>query len=339
MQASQQCFVLTCETIFLAGGETMPLSRSRISQIAFVLSFFAFFTPLSAATLNVPPAQASQAPLALTSQQQSQLHDLAVRVLQHADKAGCKKGSCTILVANFTDSSGSTSLLGLQLADAVSEQLAAVAADIQVADRKRLYEFLERERIPSKTLAEDNAERWLAIEQSANAVLIGRMDGDRDKWIVTLQLLDAHFLVRTAREHREVLKGPQERVELPMTGTDEQLRKPVEPFRERSASQTAEDQGIPRAGVNGVTVPHGVYMPSPSYTDFGRTTKFQGTIILLITISEEGHAENLEVLKGLPFGLNQAALNTVRTWKFRPSTLEGKPVPVKVPIEVTFRLY
>jgi protein TonB len=124
-----------------------------------------------------------------------------------------------------------------------------------------------------------------------------------------------------------------------MTGTDEQLRKPVEPFKEVSASQVAEDQGILRAGVHGVTVPRGVHMPSPSYTDFARTAKIQGTIVLLITITEDGHAENLEVLKGLPFGLNQAALNTVRTWKFRPSTLEGKPIPVKVPIEVTFRLY
>jgi TonB family protein len=317
----------------------MPLWRSRIAQITFVLSFFTFFTPLFPVTPNVPPAQAPQTPLPLTPQQHTQLNDLASRVLQHADRAGCKKGSCTILVANFTDSSGSTSILGMQLADAVSEQLAVAAADIQVADRKRLYEYLERERIPSKSLAEDNAERWLAMEQSANAVLIGRLNGDRDKWIVALELLDAHFRVRAPREHREVLKGPQERVELTMTGTDEQLRKPVEPFKEVSASQVAEDQGILRAGVHGVTVPRGVHMPSPSYTDFARTAKIQGTIVLLITITEDGHAENLEVLKGLPFGLNQAALNTVRTWKFRPSTLEGKPIPVKVPIEVTFRLY
>jgi TonB family protein len=330
--------VLLGETFF-RGGKTMFFSGPRFSWLALLLSFTTCLTPLSPATPNVLPAQASLAPPALASQQQSQLHDLAVRVLQHADRAGCKKGSCTILVGNFTDSSGSTSILGTQLADAVSEQLAAVTADIQVADRKRLYEYLERERIPSKALAEDNAERWLAMEQSANAVLIGRLDGDGDKLTVTVQLLDAHYLVRGFIGHRKVLKGPQEKVELTTTGTDEQFRKPAEPFREASASQVAEDQGIPRAGVHGVTAPSGVYTPSPSYTDFARTAKIQGMIILLITVSVEGRAENLEVLKGLPFGLNQAALNVVRTWKFRPSTLEGRPIAAKVPIEVTFRLY
>ena len=316
----------------------MLLLRSCVSWPALILLFAGFLNPLSPAAANVPPAQAPQAPLALTYQQQDQLRDLAARVLQHADKAGCKKSACTILVANFTDSSGSTSMLGMQLADAVSEQLAAATKDIRVADRKRLYEFLETERIPSKFLVEDNAERWLAMEQSANAVLVGHLDGGADKLIVTLQLLDAHFLVGP-RGHREVRKGPLQRVEMTIIGTDEQFLKPAEPFREASVSQAAEERGILRAGVHGVTVPSGVYMPTPDYTDPARIAKFQGSLIVLVTVSEEGHAENLKVLKGLPFGLNQKALNIVQTWKFRPATRDGVAVPVQVPIEVTFHLY
>ena len=176
------------------------------------------------------------------------------------------------------------------------------------------------------------------MEQSANAVLVGHLDGGGDRLTVTLQLLDAHFLVGP-REHREVCKGPQEKVELTITGVDEQSRMAAEPFREASASQVAEDQGILRAGRNGVTVPSGVYMPTPDYTDPARIAKFQGSLVVLVKVSEEGRAEDLKVLHGLPFGLNQKALNTVRTWKFRPVTLDGKAVPVQVPIEVTFRLY
>jgi TonB family protein len=317
----------------------MLLLGPRISRLALVLLFVAFLIPLSTANSNVPPGQAPQTPLALSFQQQDQLRDLAARVLNHADKAGCKKSACTILVANFTDSSGSTSILGMQLADAVSEQLAAAAADIRVADRKRLYAYLETERIPSKTLTEDNAERWLAMEQSANAVLVGHLEGHGDKLTLTLQLLDAHYLVGNPREHREVRKGPEEKVEMTIPGADEQFRKSAEPFREVLASQVAEDQGILRAGVHGVTVPSGVYMPAPDYTDPARIAKFQGSLILLVKVSEEGRAEDLRVLHGLPFGLNQKALNTVRTWKFRPAILDGKAVPVQVPIEVTFRLY
>jgi TonB family protein len=80
-------------------------------------------------------------------------------------------------------------------------------------------------------------------------------------------------------------------------------------------------------------------MPTPDYTDPARIAKFQGSLVVLVKISEEGRAEDLKVLHGLPFGLNQTALDTVRTWKFRPATLDGKPVPVQIPIEVTFRLY
>jgi len=316
----------------------MLLFVSRISRLALFLSLSTLFVSLSPATPNLPHGQAPQTPLSLSFGQPDQLRDLAVRVLEHADKAGCKKGSCTILVANFTDSAGSTSILGMQLADAVSEQLAAAAGDIRVVDRKRLYAFLETERIPSKFLAEDNAERWLAMEQSANAVLIGHLDGGGGRLTVTLQLLDAHFLVGP-REHREVRKGPQEKVEMSIIGIDEQSRTQAEPFSEASASKVAEDQGILRAGRNGVTVPSGVYMPTPDYTDPARIAKFQGSLVVLVKISEEGRAEDLKVLHGLPFGLNQTALDTVRSWKFRPATLDGKSVPVQVPIEVTFRLY
>jgi TonB family protein len=316
----------------------MLLLGSHVSLIALVSLFAAFLATLSPANPKTPLAQAPQTPLSLSFEQQDQLRDLAARVLQHAEKAGCKKDACAILVVNFTDSSGSTSILGMQLADAVSEQLAAGAMDIRIVNRKHLYEFLETERIPSKFLVEDNAERWLAMEQSANAVLVGHLDGGGDRLIVTLQLLDAHFLVGP-RERREVRKGPMEKVELTITGVDEQSRMAEEPFREASASQVAEDQGILRAGRNGVTVPSGVYMPTPDYTDPARIAKFQGSLVVLVKVSEEGRAEDLKVLRGLPFGLNQTALDTVRTWKFRPATLDGKPVPVQVPIEVTFRLY
>jgi TonB family protein len=317
----------------------MLLLDSRISRIALVSLFAGFLATLSPANSNAPPAQAPQMPLSLSFEQQNQLRDLAARVLDHADKAGCKKGACTILVANFTDSSGSTSILGMQFADAVSEQLAAGVMDIRIVNRKRLYEFLETERIPSTFLAEENAERWLAIKQSANAVLVGHLGGNGDKLTLTVQLLDAHFLTGNPRDHREGRKGPQEKVQMTITGTDEQFRKPAEPFREAPASQAAEDQGALRAGRNGVTIPIGYYAPTPEYTDFARTTKIQGAIVLMATVSEAGGAENLKIVKGLPYGLNQASLDAVRKWKFHPATLDGKPVPVQVPIEVTFRLF
>ena len=282
-------------------------------------------------------AQAPQSPMALSSQQQEQLRDLASRVLQHADKAGCKGNSCTILVANFTGPSGSTSILGIQLADTVSAQLATEAKGIHIADRRKLQAFLEKERIQSKLLEDDNAARWLAMGQSANFVLVGYLKGERDKLTVRVQLLDASR-IPNPKENRTMKMGPVEEASLTMTDAAGELD-PAEPFSKAPDPPATAGTTVYHAGVRGTTVPENIYNPNPPYTDTARKVKFQGTLILSLIVSEEGLVQDLWIVRGLPFGLNQAALDTVRNWRFRPSTLEGKPVPVQVPVEVTFRLY
>jgi len=36
--------------------------------------------------------------------------------------------------------------------------------------------------------------------------------------------------------------------------------------------------------------------------------------------------------------LDQSVIDTVRTWKFKPAMKEGKPVPAKISVQVTFNL-
>ena len=303
----------------------MLLSGSRISQVALV--FCAFLTPLSPRTLNVPPAQAPQASLALTSQQQDQLHDLAARVFQHADKAGCKKNSCTILVVNFAGSTGSTSILGMQLADAFSAQMAAQSTGILIADRGRLQSYLEKERIPSNLLEEDNAGRWLAMENGANAVLVGYVKEEQTGIHLRVQLLDAHELVKKADGKEKV--GPIE--DLTFVNLSGDLA-PAEPFDQLPI--TSMDYRAMKAAP-----PRGLRTPNPEYTNAARIAKFNGNLLLQITISADGHPLDVRVVRGLPFGLNQTSLETVRTWAFQPATSGGVPVQVQTPVEVTFRLY
>src|SRR5215475_11327169 len=109
----------------------------------FAIFFVVFFLLFPKVALS----QLSQSQLKLTLDQQSQIQDLAARLLKHADTAGCKK-TCSILVANFTGETGQTSPLGVQLADEVSEQLAAQAKGLQIVSRHNLQQYLEKERIP-----------------------------------------------------------------------------------------------------------------------------------------------------------------------------------------------
>jgi periplasmic protein TonB len=98
--------------------------------------------------------------------------------------------------------------------------------------------------------------------------------------------------------------------------------------------------GAFRAGVNGVGVPVCLYCPIPQYSDEARKAKYQGTVVLQVTITTDGKAVNISVVKSPGLGLDEKAIEAVKTWRFKPAVgPSGKSVATIVPIEVTFRLY
>ena len=61
-------------------------------------------------------------------------------------------------------------------------------------------------------------------------------------------------------------------------------------------------------------------------------------LIVEAIIDKTGNVTNVKVLKGLPMGLDQAAADAVKKWKFEPATLNGKPVSVIYNLTVNFQL-
>jgi protein TonB len=95
-----------------------------------------------------------------------------------------------------------------------------------------------------------------------------------------------------------------------------------------------------RAGVNGVGSPVCIYCPPPEYSDEARKAKYQGTVLLDVTVTSDGRVVNPFVIKGPGLGMEEKALAQVRNWKMRPALgPSGKPVNCRVQIEVTFHLY
>ena len=87
-----------------------------------------------------------------------------------------------------------------------------------------------------------------------------------------------------------------------------------------------------------VQKPVKVYAPQPQYTEVARRARIQGTVIVEAVIDSNGLVTQLKMLKSLPLGLGDEALKTIRTWKFKPATLRGKPVDVYYTVTVTFQL-
>lgn len=87
-----------------------------------------------------------------------------------------------------------------------------------------------------------------------------------------------------------------------------------------------------------VKAPKLIIHREPPYTDFARKAKIQGSVQLVLVVDAEGNVTEAKVVKALDPGLDESAVNTVRTWKFQPATRGGKPVPVKVTVEVNFKL-
>lgn len=98
--------------------------------------------------------------------------------------------------------------------------------------------------------------------------------------------------------------------------------------------------GVFRAGVNGVGAPQCIYCPQPEYSDEARKAKYQGTVLLDVTVTADGRVVNPVVIKGPGLGLEEKALSQVRNWKMRAAVgPNGRPVNSRVQIEVTFHLY
>jgi protein TonB len=76
----------------------------------------------------------------------------------------------------------------------------------------------------------------------------------------------------------------------------------------------------------------------PLYTERARRIRLQGTVILQATIDEQGNVIDVQVVKGLPMGLDDEAVRAVRQWRFTPGMLRGRPVKVYFNLTVLFQV-
>ena len=75
----------------------------------------------------------------------------------------------------------------------------------------------------------------------------------------------------------------------------------------------------------------------PAYPEIARAARVQGDVVLDCTISNDGHVVDVKVLSGHAL-LQAAAVDAVRQWVYRPTLLNGVPVPVVMTVTVHFTI-
>ncbi len=118
---------------------------------------------------------------------------------------------------------------------------------------------------------------------------------------------------------------------------------PPEVTSKDGAGTSRNDAGseLPAAkpGVDGVGYPSCVYCPPPEFPREGRGSKDKVTVLMKGVIRADGHAANIEIVKSGGAIFDEKAMEAVRRWRFKPAMgPNGIPVPVTMPIEVTFYL-
>lgn len=86
-----------------------------------------------------------------------------------------------------------------------------------------------------------------------------------------------------------------------------------------------------------VQPPQVLHKAPPEYPESARKEKLEGTTVVKAVINEQGKVQDpaVETSSGHE-SLDEAAVDAVSTWTFKPATLKGKPVPVFYSITIRF---
>lgn len=111
-------------------------------------------------------------------------------------------------------------------------------------------------------------------------------------------------------------------------------QKRLEEAKKRAAVQLADRAGSPYGSVLGGDLSgHDVrpalpmVFPDPVVRRSELPDGVAGTVIVEITIDEVGAVTDMRVLQPLGYGIEEKVLAVLRNWRFRPATMDGRPIP------------
>jgi protein TonB len=98
--------------------------------------------------------------------------------------------------------------------------------------------------------------------------------------------------------------------------------------------------GAPRAGGPGIVPPRLLRQVNPKYTSNAMRAIVNGLVELEAVVRTDGTVGQVRVKRSLDalYGLDAAAVEAFREWRFQPATRNGQPIDVVVSAELEFRI-
>jgi len=95
-------------------------------------------------------------------------------------------------------------------------------------------------------------------------------------------------------------------------------------------------QGVKAIGV--ILPPVRISYVPPVYPPLAQRMRYQGAVVLRLTVSPQGDVTNVEVVEGQPHGLTNEAVRAAKQWRFRPASRGGEAIEATVDVTVQFNL-
>jgi TonB family protein len=105
-----------------------------------------------------------------------------------------------------------------------------------------------------------------------------------------------------------------------------------------SVQTQTEPEATEKVG-GGVSAPRATYTREPEFSELARAVGYQGVCTLGLIVGADGKPRNIHVINRIGLGLDEKAIEAVRSWRFSPALKNGQPVAVQIAVEVDFHLY
>ena len=103
------------------------------------------------------------------------------------------------------------------------------------------------------------------------------------------------------------------------------------------ASDSKPPQGSPIRLDGNVAESRLIHRVEPEYPEIALKSRIQGSVVLTVTVNEEGFVYDVQVVSGHPFFVG-AATKAVKQWRYSPTTVNGVAVPVVATVTIVFNL-